>query len=244
MAHYSIYIPQATAPRSDLLDEVGLEGLVRPDDLGPSFFQVLQQGPDGGSGFILTWVDPSRPDANPKLGYFPDLQRWEKAPPDPERQLPEGRYWFGIETARPPKPEDLARNVTLPGFLVTLADGNDWRLPKAGLLPHRIGIGPDGRETQVVKDQFRRIADRMQWSFEDAAAAIRGEKLRKPREYRQYVAEMICENYRVNLPLCYWLLLFDESNWWSVANSTVDWQRLIEIEEDLKKNEPASPPNT
>lgn len=244
MAHYSIYIPKAQAPNPALLEEVGLPGLVRDGDLSPSIFPVLNSGPDGGGGMIFAWVDPGNEENNPKQGHFPDDQKWEAAPPDPVKNLPAGRYWFGFEPKRPPTPQDLERREQLPGYVAILADGNGWRLPSAQLLPHRFTLGADGREEKVVKEQYREVHERMEWYYDLAESHVRYDKPRNATECREYLAFMLSQNYRLNLPLCYWLLLFDESNWWGGSNMTVDFGTLMQIEEDLKKKDSAGTPPT
>lgn len=243
MAHYSIYIPGTPAPNAQSLAAVGLDGLVREGDQGPSWYGVLQEGPDGGCGQIVTWVDPRRGKDNPAIGYQPGRQKWESAPPDAVKGLPASRYWFGFEPERPPTPQDLARLTMLPGFHPTLADGQEWVMPNIRRLPHRIGLGRDGQETQIVKDQFQALAERMRWAFDQAEIYLRYERA-NPAEFREYIAFVLGFNYRVNLSICYWLQLFDESNWWSVSNASIDFQALIQIEEDLKKNDAASSPST
>ena len=244
MAHYSIYIPKAQAPNPALLEEVGLPGLVRDGDLSPSIFTILNSGPDGGSGLIFAWIEPGNEENGPKPGHYPEVQKWESAPPDPVKNLPAGRYWFGFEPKRPPTPEDLARREQLPGFHGVFADGSEWRLPSSMLLPHRYTLGSDGHEKKVIKDQYQEIYKRMEWCYEQAEAYVRDDAIRNPTEWREYVAFMLMQNYRINLPICYWLQLFDESNWWGTALNTVDYQALEQIEEDLKKKEPADTPPT
>lgn len=244
MAHYSIYIPKASAPKPALLDQVGLPGLIRDGDFSPLMIPVLKEGPDGGDGLLFTWVDTNGIESNPTQGFSADKQHWEPAPPDPAQALPAGRYWFGVEKDRPPTPEDLQRRSVLPGFHAPLADGNEWRLPNAQQLPHRFGMGADGRETRVVKVEYREIFDRMAWCYDAAEAFVRYGSERDPRQFREYLAYLLMQNYRINLPLCYWLMLFDETNWWGAAMGTVDYHALFRIEEELEKKNTASPPST
>lgn len=244
MAHYSIYIPGATAPNPALLDQVGLPGLVRDNDVGPQLVPILNNGPDGGGGLLFTWLDVAGIQNNPVQGYSADVQRWEPAPRDPVLGLPEKRYWFGFEPQRPPTPEDLLRRNPLPGFHAPLADGNDWLVPNSQRLPHRFAFGADGHETTVVKPEYAELYRKMQWCYDAVEAYVRYGGRRDPVQFRDYLAGMLSQNYRLNLPLCYWLQLFDETNWWTGSLMTVDWMTLQQIEEDLKKKEAALSPST
>lgn len=244
MAHYSIFIPKAAAPNPALLDQVGLPGLIRDGDFSPLMIPILKEGPDGGHGLLFTWVDTNGAENNPYQGFSAEKQHWEPAPPDPVLQLPAGRYWFGVERNRPPTPDDLRRRSMLPGFHAPFADGNDWRLPNAQLLPHRFGMGADGREKEIVKVEYRELYDRMCWCYDDAESFVRYDKEREPRLYREYLAFLLMQNHRVNLPLCYWLQLFDERNWWGCSMGTIDNETLQRIDEDLKKKEQVPPPNS
>jgi hypothetical protein len=55
------------------------------------------------------------------VGYYPDRQTWKKAPGN--------SWWVGIDRNNPPKPEDLGRDESLPGHLVTLGDQAKWVVP-------------------------------------------------------------------------------------------------------------------
>lgn len=244
MAHYSIYIPGATAPQPQLLDQVGLPGLVRDDDWGPQIIPILHNGPDGGGGLLFTWLDVAGVENNPVAGHSAERQRWAPAPRDPVRNLPEKRYWFGYEPLRPPTPTDLLRLHPLPGFHAILADGNEWQLPNSQRLPHRYALGEDGREKAVVKSAYEEVSRKMQWCYDAIEAYVRFGGDRNPVEYRDYLAWMLSQNYRLNLQICYWLQLFDEENWWTASTATVDWLTLQQIEEDVKKKESASSPSS
>lgn len=60
--------------------------------------------------------------SNRPARYEPDRQQWMR--------LANGAAWVGIEdTELPPGPADLERAVGVAGYSLTLADGNDWRIP-------------------------------------------------------------------------------------------------------------------
>ena len=57
-----------------------------------------------------------------------------------------GRYWFGIEPDRSPRPLDLAHHTIINGYDVLLKDGNLWRIPETLQMPLDIGRDPDTGE--------------------------------------------------------------------------------------------------
>lgn len=259
MAHYLVYIPGAEGADPAQLDRVGLEGLQRGcaqltedriDDT-PQAFPILNDGPDGGAGVIFSWLDPRAPDKNPRAGHFADSQTWTPAPPDPVRKLPAKRYWLGIETARPPRPDDLARRHQLHGLEILLAGDEDlpreqrqgWRIPSALTLPARYVLDPEtGEECQEVKSPYRDLWDRSRWFWDVAENYVRHDIPFDRKQLREYIACFLSQNYRVNLPLCYALKLFDGVTEWNAALATVDFSRLQDIEAEVqKKSSPLTP---
>jgi hypothetical protein len=233
MACYSIYIPRGSGPPAAILERVGLADLLVPGDSLPLVHDIVDRGPDGGSGVILTWGGPGAP----RLGHHPEYQVWDPAPP--AGSLPGGRYWYGFEPANPPRPCDLLRTeqCRLPGFDLSLADGNLWTMPNAIRLPHRFVLDPAGEEIREVKADFLEVYTRAMEIFELIGAHLRAtdpDPLPGPR-IRDYLAWMLGRNYRVNRDLCYRLKLWDDQNWFGAAEATVDFLALARIEDDVKK---------
>ena len=237
MSSYLLYFPGQTGADPRHFERAGLGELLRTDDLQPSFADVVDRGPDGGAGVIAGWIDVRHPAANPRMGHFPEAQTWEPCKPDASRKLPAGRFWLGREAARPPGPEQLARDVQLAGFEHLLADGNLWLAPNILLLPHRYALGEDDQEIRVVKASHASIFERGLWCYRAIEAEVRENAPRPGKLLREYCAEMLALNYRVNREISYWLGLWDDDDetWWQFALKTVDWLALQAIENDVKK---------
>lgn len=81
----------------------------------------LDKGPDGKAGMLVSFGQGSG------IGYHADSQEWHKFP----------QFWLGWWRDKRPRPKDLERSVMLAGSAVTLADGQQWMVPVAKLLPQR-----------------------------------------------------------------------------------------------------------
>lgn len=124
-------------------------------DAGSQFRAGVCDGPDGKTGFILCLTTGNN-DALPKCGYFPDLQTWH--------ECEGGKYWIGIETDRPPTPDELQRPTSVFGYPTELSDGNQWHVPIARsyptgtTLPESIDLDPDGKPIFVVMPRFQALS--------------------------------------------------------------------------------------
>jgi hypothetical protein len=196
MRSFLYYLPGAAGGGSGNLAALGLaDRLAGP---GLSTRGVLG-GPDGGNGSIVGIVAVGR---ETEVGYFPDRQTWVK---------PAGKdYWLGWEEASPPTPGDLARPSQLPGHPVTLADGQEWVVPIARLLPRALGLAADGSEVQETLPRYRHLCattDRFwEWHREMWAARAAEARGEAPEPYRsptedelwQAASEALGVNYRVS----------------------------------------------
>jgi hypothetical protein len=68
-------------------------------------------------------AEPPEGGERAQITYRENVQEW--------RQAPGGKWWVGFERECPPRPQDLARPVQLPGHPVELGDGNTWLVPVA-----------------------------------------------------------------------------------------------------------------
>ncbi len=243
MAHFLLYFPGVTGANPKHFVDVGLENLLGENEPGPSFFDVINGGPDGGAGMIATWLDPAAPEKNPRAGNFPDEQHWQPAKPDPERNFSlAGRYWLGWEKARPPRPLDLARVNQIAGVSIELGDGQEWMLPNAFRLPHRFDLDDSGEMVRKVVRTHEALFERTRWAFRTVEAALATGDVDWPPVVA-YLVEMLAVNYRMPRDLAFALALFNEGNMLSAAAKTTDLDRLREIREELqKKTELASTP--
>lgn len=154
MAHYLIYIPHVQGATDDHLRRLGLEQLLR--DGGPSWLEVLENGPDGGRGMVATWMF-GRPELDPFPGVDLARQHWEPAAGNAESGRPQGAFWIGWEIARPPMPAHLARRKQYAGIRVELHDGSAWMIPESRSLPHIVGLDADGRVAMQYAPEFERF---------------------------------------------------------------------------------------
>lgn len=118
MAGLLYFLPGTTVkPRPDEIKALGLEF-----DHPPTPIECHGTGPSGGPG--VTLVDPVR--MGPwGLGVKPG-QHWEEVFGVDGRV----RYWVGWYKDAKPGPDDLKRDIQLPGPIVELADGKKWQVPR------------------------------------------------------------------------------------------------------------------
>jgi hypothetical protein len=76
-------------------------------------------GPSGNPGLIMA-ADPPEDAA---VGYYPDRQRWQA--------IAGSAAWVGLETERPPTPDELSRAQPLRGHWIGLADDQQYLVPTA-----------------------------------------------------------------------------------------------------------------
>ncbi len=106
-----------------LLDTYGLGvslGDLRDVEKEAATFFSASAGPGDASGSFLAPLNPGR--TTPRVGYYPEWQRWEKVLDEPE-------LWIGVDREYPPGPADLARRRQMAGHPVELADGAVYEVP-------------------------------------------------------------------------------------------------------------------
>ena len=110
MAGFLYFIEQHKGP-ADKLDEWGISHAF--DGTPTSVY--LSQSPYGpGSLLHDETLKPFTP------VFRPDDQVWKLIKPG---------VWLGYYKQGKPKPEDLQKSRIIPGYLIPLADGNQWRVP-------------------------------------------------------------------------------------------------------------------
>jgi hypothetical protein len=232
-----IFIPNVSGATPDHLREVGLEELLRLEagDTGPNAVDVVSNGPGGHRGVIFYWPGcPGTP------GFHPEQQTWHAAKPDPNRNLPAGRFHICVDGATP---ETLARRskAQLAGFPVELGDGHDWIVPNGMKLPFRFAVGEQGETIRLPKRNVERIHERTLWAFKTLEASMRAGVEIDFDESIAYAAEMLSLNYRVNREICLLLDLFDGSNVGRLMARSTDLEKLLAIAEEVKKNAASAP---
>ena len=83
--------------------------------------ELKGRGPEGLAGCILYYQTPNGQIPR-RDGYCPKEQSWT---PVGDGSL----LWIGVDTAEPPKPEEMARKKQYDGYSVLLSDGNRWNVP-------------------------------------------------------------------------------------------------------------------
>jgi hypothetical protein len=209
--HFQIYLPHLTegTPQDELRIELIDRGL---DQLRERCaFKFLRSGPDDSPGYLCYWQ------TNKGLSnrdFDPHGWEWLPAIADGD-ELPEGRYWLGTCKARPPIPEELERPSQLEGELVTLGDGQQWRLPNLHNLPHDMIRTGDGETVYRVQERWSRFkieANKWLGFFEN----IQPNDSVSFSVLRDFVESALALNYRLTPELCDRLAL-----WTSGESGTV-----------------------
>ncbi|MES2793211.1 MAG: hypothetical protein V4719_26615 [Planctomycetota bacterium] len=230
--HYSIYIPRAVGANPEHLTAVGLGELLRPDDEGPQFGDLIANGPDGGAGLYVVWTG-SEP------VYRPNELQWKPAKPDKVRNLPAGRFWWGVSGAEPLTPGDLVRTKLFRGHFVELKE-QTWIIPNILLLPHDFVLDDNGEEAREVCATHRQMYDRGMWAYNELKTHIETSLPSPEKELRQYVRDMLTLNYRLFPDLISHLRLLSDDSWFSLACNSCDLATLLAIERDVAKKKMAA----
>ncbi len=255
MAGYVIYIPQAVGDKLEALAKVGLDDLAqRPNT---EFVDIIQNGPDGGSGVLYAWRGGDA-DTDAQLAVVP-AQEWQAAKPDPERELPAGRYWFGHEPGRPVLPDDIMRSTTFFGSPVQLADGQFWKIPAARQLPHRHGLDDEGNFKRTVTEEYRKFADlSTSYAYEifqaiDALDVLEQVNPDAIQEENRHVDVPLPETWKycvMALSLNYWvdeavvdfLNLLDDLSMVRVVAVTLELPQILKVRDQKKTPSPVAIP--
>jgi hypothetical protein len=137
-------------------------------------------------------------------------------------------------------PADLARNRQLPGLPVKLQDGQEWLIPIAKQLPHKIELDADG-------EPVRRILGRYAAFYAEAGKyydLLRGYRSGEPLTIAgafAFAVEALALNYRINRDVADFLELFTEENILWTIGATFELSELDAIAAQ-KKKAPRPPP--
>jgi hypothetical protein len=257
--HYLLYFPGAHGITGDgALERCGLSDLTR--DSAPTWFEPQGPCPDGGRGMCCTWLKGDSSD--PPLLLAPSLQ-WTPCRPAivpaagssiPGGTIDAGAYWVGIDRAHAVGPADIARQELLPGYWVTLGDGNKWHCPAAGFLPHCHGLGPDGIYARQIDPAYRSFWERSQGFAQTILGTlarlgvlqdIQGKKAPQTlsadfdlAETFAFCVEALAFNYRLNAELVTQLGLLKDEGLRSVVKAAVDLPVLLDVESQKKNSLP------
>lgn len=182
---------------------------------------LAASGPDGGSGKLVTFDAIGLPDTPRYVDL--NTQEWRAAPPDPDHELPAGRYWLGYVKAAKPTPVELQRSELCDGDPVVLRDGNRWVIPIEDYLPRRLTIDPTtGHEVRAVPERHREFANWTNALFElflsDGFTKVMEKEvvITIPRGL-SYAALALAKNYRVNLAVVDLLELIEDYEAFEIA---------------------------
>jgi hypothetical protein len=116
MAGFLYYVPGVHRLDRAQAAELGLGYAF--DGAQISCTEVMSGGGPAKQAGVIAWLG-----AEPRVAWDPKSQTWQKDP--------NGRFWVGMETEKPPVPEDLARAATVAFYRPPLGDGNKWLVPTA-----------------------------------------------------------------------------------------------------------------
>lgn len=224
-----IFIPDRTGSNQTHLSEAGLKHLLRPDDDSPSSTDLISTGPGGLYGQTWGWLG----DGGEANGYIPEGQHW--IPNDG------GRYWVGWQYDRLPSPATLVRKSVLPGKPVELGDGQLWLIPSAMELPQQAKLR-NGQWTWLPESRFEEFVERSQWAFDLVCKWLENPGP-VPIEAVDYAIEVLSMNYRLTPEIVDHLGLITPINLMQILANSTDLKRLVEIQAELKKAEPAVTPS-
>lgn len=189
-------------------------------------------GPNGGEGLLAAYGESGG------LDYQPATQTWcEMA--GVAALAGGGRPWLGFETASPPGPGDLLREVhCTENHPVTLGDGNSWgipvvrRYPNGTALPQVIVLGKRGPEARIKREYE---------ALYQLAVALAEDLYGEPATLLDS-GKLLCMaslalsvNYRLGPDEISALELLDTQNVQEIAKALIDTPRLMKLWGELQK---------
>ena len=163
----------------------------------------------------------------------PSNQEWRRLP-DLEGQPPR---WFGWWKDDPPRPEELAKANTLPGYDVTDAQGGNWRLPLTRkpseegdsqcVLPQTYDYDQEtgGIKLGLPREDHRVLWENTEWAWQ---AMLDGKEV-GDEECLVAVGLVVRANYRADYPEllaigCWSSEPGKTPGWWlAIAVGAIEW---------------------
>ena len=245
MAGIMIYVPGADQVPPQTLTELGLGDLLEPG-IAPLAMPPGGKTPDGGTGKLVVFDCPSRPELT--TPHVIDLASQEWIPAPPSGDLAAGRYWVGFVVDAPPGPSELARRTICDGEAILLADGRSWTVPIARYLPQRLTRDPKtGQEVTAATAQHREFSNRatdlfcyfMSDEFQDEVS--QNGRVRIPNGL-EFAALALAKNYRVNIDVVDALGLVSEWEAFDIARVASGLPAVVHDGKPPQKKSPP-PPN-
>lgn len=191
-------------------------------------------GPDGKPGVIAAFVEPDL--------YVRSIE-WQEC----------AGFWLGTIPGQQLGPKDFEREIVSPGYIIELADGNQWQIPIARPgcqnygLPLVMRINSAGVRTKSGLPRYaeiERVADqafnglRHASGFTDEPVAVS----------EDFVWSGSCAALSVNYRLTQWevsrLGLVTNTNGMAILAALCDWPAFMEVHRaaaEAKKNESPAP---
>jgi hypothetical protein len=248
MPSYVLYLPNRHGADPQHLAAVGLEDLAT--DRGPEFSDCFEGGPDGGRGLLAAWRTG---DAKCDPPFDARKFVWQAAKADEARGLAAERFYFGVGIGEKVTPADIARRESVSGYPVTLTDGQIWRIPAAQHLPHRHGLGGDGRYCRQVEDCYQDFWQQSErYAVEFFKALDQLDLLKASRKIAadaedavsftladawDYCCQALAINYRVTPEIVDFLGLLNDAAMRNIVKATIDLIAILEVREQKKTDD-------
>lgn len=195
---------------------------------------VLNNGPDGGSGCVIAPQPQGNVDQDPR--YDAETQTWQKF----------GEHWIGWKTDMLPGPESLRRATMLDGYEVELGDGRVWQAPVIRAfqekditwiprIPMVWGIGRDMTPIAEPLNKYRAAWEMSAKVFASVCGGVPATML----DVFGWAVECLQLNYRIGSIEASVLQVFNDDTMREVLQASVDVP-LLEASEK-KSGEPKNP---
>lgn len=216
-----IFLPNKHGANPQHLLAAGLQALFSKSDDAPDCTDLITAGPAGLHGQIWGWLGKG----SEQLGYL-ETQTWIEGGG--------GQYWIGWEPENAPSPENLARRDSCGGRVVPLGDGRMWRIPSAVDLPRTAKL-KEGHWSWQPEARYSAFVERSAWAFDVAYRCLAEQSREIPLEAIPYALEVLNINYRMLPEIADHLGLFTPNALLTLLAAATDFEKLCDIEAQLKK---------
>jgi hypothetical protein len=173
----------------------------------------------------------------PSLTYSEKRQEWHACPKNGD--LTAGRYWIGWDKDDRPRPADLIKPRQYESEQVTLADGNEWKIPIASLLPRNWMLDDEGQPARRVAPQYQEFCEQAEKIYVAFVTAGEGGNIQIPAGWT-FAVNAIALNYRVNDFVVSAIGLINDDVAWKIWAAALGYGSIREAE-NLKKREATTP---
>jgi hypothetical protein len=251
MSSYVIYLPGVQGANPQHLDKVGLGGLCA--DGAPEFADILDGGPDRGSGLLAAWrTGNTATDPSFSVADF----KWVPAKACKARGLAAKRFYFGVDPQRPVTPKCIERKNRSLGYNIDLRDGHSWHIPAAMKLPHTHGLNDDGEFDRQVAEEYReywQASEQYAVQFFKAIDQLDFLKQQRPKTDTtlavdftlanawEFACLSLAINYRVTPEIVDMLKLLDDVGMRNIIKAAIDLPVIFEVRGQKKTDDLSIP---